>query len=51
MGIKAPYFVNTDCTQHLPSKEYGTEKGRGDFRGETWQTLHQPDDQGQHQHL
>ena len=35
MGIKAPYFVNTDCTQHLPSKEYGTEKGRGDFRGET----------------
>lgn len=27
MGIKAPYFVNTDCTQHLPSKEYSTEGG------------------------
>ena len=34
MGIKALHFVNTDCTQHLPSKQYGAERERGDLTEE-----------------
>lgn len=46
-----PHFLNVGCIRWICSKVYGMEKGKWwvTWGRETWQTLPQPEDQGQHQ--